>query len=32
MTIRLKNNDVMNNIEGVYQYLKRQVDVSTKKL
>jgi len=26
-TIRLKNDDVMQNIEGVYQYIKHQIDL-----
>jgi len=27
MTIRLKNDDVMKNIEGVHQYIKQQADL-----
>ena len=30
MTVRLKNDDVMKNIEGVYRYLKRQIDLSSR--
>lgn len=30
VTIRLKNNDVMHNIEGVYQYVKHQIDLRFK--
>lgn len=26
-TIRLKNNDIMKNIDGVYQYIKDQIDL-----
>lgn len=30
ITIRLKNDDVMKNIEGVYQYIKNQIELRNK--
>lgn len=32
MTIRLKNDEVMKNIEGVYQHIKHQIDLSAERL